>query len=83
MKIDLEITGDIKKLMEDEKHKMGIATTTALHIAGQTLKQRWRQQVVSAGLGTRLGNTIRFDPYPRTGFRRTRLPPMWRRSRPG
>ena len=43
------------------------AVTTAMRGAGAGLKSAWRGQITGAGLGTRLGNSIRLATYPKGG----------------
>lgn len=68
MKLQLTIEGDLEKIMKDERHRVGIATTAAMRYGGETLKGLLRAQIRSAGLGNRLANTIRHEPKPRKGF---------------
>lgn len=65
MKLGVTFTPDLVTMMKYEVAAAEKATTKALHIAGSGLKADWRQQVVAAGLGTRLANTIRSQTYPR------------------
>lgn len=64
MKLDIDLSPDILALMKREVLAAEKATTKAMGIAGNSLKSNWRAQVVSAGLGTRLSNTIRSKTYP-------------------
>jgi hypothetical protein len=41
------------------------AVTAAMRDAGTGLKTAWRLQITGAGLGTRLGNSIRLATYPK------------------
>jgi hypothetical protein len=41
------------------------AVTAAVREAGTSLKTAWRGQVIGAGLGQRLANTIRFEQFPK------------------
>lgn len=64
MKLDIALSPDIVALMKREVMAAEKATTKAMGIAGDGLKSSWRAQVTSAGLGTRLSNTIRSKTYP-------------------
>ena len=67
MKLDIDLSPDIVALMKREVMAAEKATTKAMGIAGDGLKSSWRAQVTSAGLGTRLSNTIRSKTYPQNG----------------
>jgi len=68
MRFKIDIDGDLEQLMKAEKHRMGLATTLAVRSGGETLKGLWRRQVVGAGLGQRLANTVRHEAFPKKGF---------------
>lgn len=65
MQIGVTFSPDLVAMMRREVAAAENATSKAIHIAGGSLKADWRQQVVAAGLGTRLGNTIRSQTYPK------------------
>ncbi len=65
MKLKLEITPDLAALMQAEIAAGEKAVTTAMREAGAGLKSAWRSQIAGAGLGTRLGNSIRLVTYPK------------------
>ena len=67
MKLKLEISPDLAALMQAEIAAGERAVTTAMREAGAGLKSAWRGQITSAGLGTRLGNSIRLATYPKGG----------------
>ncbi|MCL7466332.1 DUF6441 family protein [Phaeovulum sp. NW3] len=67
MKLKLDIFPDLAGLMEAEFRAGERAVTAAMHAAGATLKSDWRGQIADAGLGTRLGNSIRLATYPKAG----------------
>jgi hypothetical protein len=67
MKLDLSITGEIATAMRAEVLAGEKAVTAAMKAASNDLKDRWRTQIRQAGLGTRLGNTIRAQTYPKAG----------------
>ncbi|WP_444461754.1 DUF6441 family protein [Rhodobacter capsulatus] len=67
MKLKLELRPDLVALIQEEIRAGEKAVTTALHAAGARLKSAWRGQIAQAGLGTRLGNSIRLATYPMGG----------------
>ncbi|MBW0159476.1 DUF6441 family protein [Sedimentimonas flavescens] len=67
MKLKLEIGPDLIALMQAEIRAGEKAVTTAMREAGTSLKSAWRGQITGAGLGTRLGNSIRLATYPKAG----------------
>ena len=67
MKLKLEISPDLAALMQAEIAAGEKAVTTAMREAGTSLKSAWRGQISVAGLGTRLGNSIRLATYPKGG----------------
>ena len=67
MKLKLDIAPDLVSLMQAEIAAGERAVTTALREAGAGLKSAWRGQITRAGLGARLGNSIRLATYPKGG----------------
>ncbi|WP_371747171.1 DUF6441 family protein [Acuticoccus sp. I52.16.1] len=67
MKLDLKVVPDLATLMAEEIEAAERAVTTGVGEVGVRLKGNWRAQVVGAGLGPRLGNTIRSERYPKQG----------------
>lgn len=65
MKLKLTIQPDIAALMQAEITAGEKAVSTAMREAGDSLKTAWRGQITGAGLGTRLGNSIRLATYPK------------------
>lgn len=64
MKIDVRIVGNLGAQMREVSDEGERAVSAAMSIAGKGLKAGWRAQVVGAGLGARLANTIRHAVYP-------------------
>ena len=65
MKLKLHIGPDLVALMQAEIRAGEKAVATAMREAGANLKSAWRTQITGAGLGTRLGNSIRLATYPK------------------
>ena len=67
MKLKLEISPDLVGLMQAEIRAGEKAVTAAMREAGTSLKSAWRGQITGAGLGIRLGNSIRLATFPKGG----------------
>jgi len=65
MKLKLDITPDLVAMMAAEVKAGEKAVTAAMREAGTGLKTAWRAQITGAGLGARLGNTIRSEQFPK------------------
>ena len=65
MKLKLEINPDLVTLMQAEIAAGERAVSAAMRAAGGDLKAAWRGQITGAGLGTRLGNSVRLATYPK------------------
>ena len=66
MRLRVNINPDIAALMQAEITAGEKAVSAAMREAGGSLKSAWRTQITGAGLGTRLGNSIRLATFPRT-----------------
>ncbi len=64
MKLGFEVTGDIEKIMRDETQLAKIAVSAVMRSVARAVQLDWRAQIVAAGLGERLGNSIRSQVYP-------------------
>lgn len=64
MKIKALTVGDLPKMMRQEIRAGERAVTDSVHEAGVRIKEKWRGQIASAGLGRRLGRSIRERTYP-------------------
>lgn len=58
---------DMAELMAGTEEDIGRALTGAMRENTEALKADWRDQVVGAGLGVRLGRTVRGRTYPAAG----------------
>ena len=67
MKLKLEISPDLAALIQAEIAAGEKAVTIAMREAGAGLKYAWRGQITGAGLGARLGNSIRLASFPKSG----------------
>ncbi len=67
VKLKLDIDPDIVAMMAAEVAAGERAVTAGMREAGTGLKTAWRGQITGAGLGRRLGNSIRSQTYPRAG----------------
>jgi len=65
MKLKLDITPDLAAMMAAEIRAGEKAVSQAVNEAGNSLKTAWRAQITGAGLGTRLGNSIRSEQFPK------------------
>lgn len=64
MRISLSTSPDLVRIMVDEIRSAERAVTQSIREAGNALKSAWRGQIVRAGLGVRLANSIRSQVYP-------------------
>ena len=67
MKLDVTINPNLAAIMAAEIKAGEQAVTAAMREAGTQLKSDWRGQITQAGLGRRLGNSIRNQTYPKVG----------------
>ena len=67
MKLKLDIRPDLVAMMAAEIAAGERAVTAAMREAGTGLKLAWRGQIVGAGLGPRLANSIRSEVFPKAG----------------
>ena len=67
MKLGLNITPDLGAVMAAEIKAGEKAVSAAMREAGTDVKVAWRGQVMQAGLGRRLANSIQSQTYPKAG----------------
>jgi hypothetical protein len=85
MKLAAAISGDLRKIMDEEIKDAEDAVTAGMRLAADGLKADLRRQVTEAGMGQRLANTWRAELYPKgrksikaAGFVFTRAPTIIR-----
>ena len=64
MRLTAKPSGDIRALIEAEIATAEKAVTAGVRAAAARLKDRWRGQIIAAGLGPRLARTIRQRDFP-------------------
>jgi len=64
VRLDIEISGDLDRLMASEIRAGARAVKGGVAQAAGELKANWRAQIVSAGLGAGLSKTVRSEVYP-------------------
>ena len=67
MKLKIAFDPDLVALMQAEIAAGEKAVSAAMREASTSLKSAWRSQITGAGLGTRLGNSIRLASFPKSG----------------
>lgn len=65
MRLTTSIQGNLKLDMETEIRAGKAAALGAVTAVGAAIKMDWRGQIAQAGLGRRLGNTVRSQAYPK------------------
>lgn len=65
MRIVTKVEGDLRLSMAEEVRIGKMAALGAVTGVAAAIKADWRGQIVSAGLGRRLGNTVRSETYPK------------------
>ncbi len=64
MRLGFDVKGDISQIMQDETQLGKLAVSAAMRSVARDVQLDWRAQIVAAGLGARLGNSIRSKVYP-------------------
>ena len=80
MKLTLGVRPDIASLMAAEIAAGERAVTGAVREAGGGLKLAWRGQIVGAGLGPRLANSIRSEAFPKAGASLNAAAVVWSKA---
>ena len=65
LRLTTQIQGNLKLDMETEVKIGQAAALGAVAAVGVAIKMDWRDQISRAGLGKRLGNSVRSDAYPK------------------
>lgn len=65
MRVSATVDGNLRLILADEVNMGEQAVSGAVSRLGAAVKAAWRGQVASAGLGTRLSNSIRHEVYPK------------------
>jgi Family of unknown function (DUF6441) len=66
-RVQASVVGDLERELVAEAKGAERAVTAAIRLAGAGVKAGWRAQIAGAGLGERLGRTIRDQYYPKGG----------------
>jgi hypothetical protein len=80
MRLKLDISPDLVGMMAAEIVAGERAVTASVREAGAGLKLGWRGQIVGAGLGTRLANSIRSEVFPRAGASLNAAAVVWSKA---
>jgi hypothetical protein len=80
MKLGIDVQGDVVAMMAAEIAAGERAVTSAMREAGTGLKLAWRGQIVGAGLGPRLANSIRSQVYPKAGVSLSAVAVVWSKA---
>tara|TARA_R110002096_G_scaffold395488_1_gene590998 strand:+ start:4583 stop:4885 length:303 start_codon:yes stop_codon:yes gene_type:complete len=67
MKLKIAFDPDIVAMMKAEVTAGEKAVSAAMREAGTGLKTAWRAQIIGAGLGRKLSNSIRLASFPKSG----------------
>ncbi|NHB77828.1 DUF6441 family protein [Rhodobacter calidifons] len=80
MKLKLDIDPDIVAMVAAEVAAGERAVLAAIREAGTELKDAWRAQITSAGLGARLARTIRSEQFPKGKPRLSAAALVWSKA---
>ncbi|MES2753784.1 MAG: DUF6441 family protein [Pseudomonadota bacterium] len=65
LKLSTSVQGNLRLDMETEIKVGQAAALGAVSAVGAAIKGNWRDQIAQAGLGRRLGNSVRSESYPK------------------
>ena len=80
MRLKLDISPDLVAVMAAEIAAGERAVSAAMRQAGARLKGAWRGQIVGAGLGARLANSIRSETFPKAGVSLNAAALVWSKA---
>lgn len=80
LKLGIEVRGSVGELLTAERRAGARSVTSVMRATSQAVKTDWRGQVIGAGLGTRLANTIRAQAYPQSGVSMDAAAMIWSRA---
>ena len=80
VRLKLDIDPDLVAMMAAEIAAGERAVTAAMREAGTGLKLAWRGQIVGAGLGPRLANSIRSEVFPKAGASLNAAAVVWSKA---
>ena len=80
MKLKIDIRPDLVAMIPTQIAAGERAVTAAMHAAGTGLKLGWRGQIVGAGLGPRLANSIRSEIFPKAGVSLNAAALVWSKA---
>lgn len=64
MRLEVSVEPDFRGIMVEAVRDAQVAVSATMGSAGRALQGGWRAQVLSAGFGQRLANTVRLRLYP-------------------
>lgn len=67
MRLTTKVDGDLRRLMDAEVRIGKMAALGAVAGVAAAIKEDWRGQIRSAGLGDRLTKSVQFEAYPKSG----------------
>jgi hypothetical protein len=80
VKLKLDIRPDLVAMMRAEIAAGERAVSAAMREAGAALELAWRGQIVGAGLGPRLANSIRSEVFPKAGASLNAAAVVWSKA---
>lgn len=68
LNLSVQVRGSVNDILTEQRRAGARSVTRAVSGATLAIKGAWRSEITGAGLGTRLGNTVRGNVYPQAGF---------------